>query len=172
LSASRAKLGAGDAVAAAGGLVLFVSLFLPWYEIALDVAGTTIVGTESAWEAFGFVDVVLLLVALTAVAVPAGRAAGSLPAGGPAPLLLVAAGLLGLALVLFRLVDVPGPDIRLVGEDTIDVERRIGIILGLIGAAAIAGGATRTAAPPTDRAVRPAAPDRSPRGRPPARRPR
>jgi hypothetical protein len=168
----RSRLAPGDAIAAAGGVVLFVSLFLPWYEIALDVAGATVVDTESAWEAFGFVDGVLLAVALTAVALPAGRAAGSLPAGVPAPLVLVAAGLLGLALVLFRLVDVPEPDIRLVGEDSIDAERRIGIILALTGAAAIAAGATRTAAPPADRAARPAGPDRSRRARRPGRPPR
>jgi hypothetical protein len=47
------RLRAGEWIAAVAGAVLVVSLFLPWYE-AGDVS-------SSAWEAFGLMDVLLLV---------------------------------------------------------------------------------------------------------------
>jgi hypothetical protein len=146
----RVRLAPGDAIAAAGGVALLVSMFLPWYRIELDVAGAKVGDTVTAWQAFELVDVLLLLVALVAIAAPAARAAGSPqedPLGG---LLLPAAGALGVVLVLFRLIDVPEPDIPLVGGDFVEVQRRLGIFVALLAAAAIAagGGATRTRSAP------------------------
>lgn len=54
----------GERIAAVSGVVLFVSLFLDWLE------------ELTAWELFGFVDVLLALLALTAVALAVARGAG------------------------------------------------------------------------------------------------
>jgi hypothetical protein len=131
----------GDTVAVASGAALLVVLFLPWYGVDLNVAGATVAsGHATAWQAFGFIDLLLFLVAVVAIAVPLGRAAGSLPGGSR---LVLAAGAVGLLLVLFRVVDLPATDIQTVGGDSIDVSRRIGLFLGLLATAGVACGGYR-----------------------------
>jgi hypothetical protein len=95
----------------------------------------------SGWQALGFIDILLFLIAVAAIAVVAARAAGALPADIPAPVILLGLGGLALLLVLFRIVDIPVEgDI----PDTIDFSRKIGIFIALIGAAAVAYGGWRT----------------------------
>jgi len=91
-------------------------------------------------------DFVLFLLAAVAVA------AGALSATGPLPALplalgqiLLAAGVIALVLVLFRLIDAPGDTGSLVG---VDIGRKIGPFLALIGAAAIAFGGSQTSGGP------------------------
>lgn len=83
------------------GLVLLVSLFLPWYGLGGNSA--------DAWNALTVIDVILALVALAAVGVPIVAATQRTPAMLHAytqllaPLALVAA-----ILAVLRLVDLPG----------------------------------------------------------------
>ena len=68
------RLRAGEWIAGISGLVLLVALFLPWYG---DDAGS-----RTGWESLGALDVVLALVALSALAIPVvtavpARAGGS-----------------------------------------------------------------------------------------------
>src|SRR5215208_6271891 len=58
------------------GVVLLVSLFLPWYgvEPAEGVSGA-VEGTTNAWDAFTVIDVILALAALGAIALPVIAAA-------------------------------------------------------------------------------------------------
>ena len=55
----------GPLIAAGGGLLLFISLFIDWFE-----------GT-SAWKLFDIVDVILALLALVAIAIGAMLATGN-----------------------------------------------------------------------------------------------
>jgi hypothetical protein len=109
------RLRTPDVLAGVFGLALLVSLFTPWYE----VAGTTV----SATKAFGFVDLWLLLVAGLALALPVVTAVKDAPALPVAvDVLTTWAALVGLLLVLFRTLNLPGPH---------GVDRDWGLWLGL-----------------------------------------
>lgn len=94
------RLRAGELVAGLSGLVLLVSLFLPWYG---DEAGS-----RSGWQSLGALDVVLALVALSALLIPVVTAFHRVPA---LPLahqsLTTLAGMLALLLVLIRVLNMP-----------------------------------------------------------------
>jgi len=132
------RLSPGERIAGASGIALLVVMFLPWY--GAETAGLSVTG--SAWEALSFIDVLLFLIALVAIAVPAAKAAEALPPEAPGPLLLLVAGALGVLLVLFRLIDLPTPDLGGF-EDRIDFDRQIGVFLGLVATAGIAYGGWR-----------------------------
>ncbi|MDA0180939.1 hypothetical protein OJ997_11590 [Solirubrobacter phytolaccae] len=63
-----------------GGLILLVSLFLPWYGNHAAVVGTEqgihvlVSGFGTAWEAFSGFDIVLAVLAVAVVLTPRGRA--------------------------------------------------------------------------------------------------
>jgi hypothetical protein len=133
------KLSIGDQIAAVSGAVLLIALFLPWYGIDVNVSGLSGSASASAWEALGFIDILLFLVAVVAIGVPVAKAAGSLPDDVPGPLLVLAAGGLAVLLVLFRLIDMPTPDFG----GGIDFSRKWGIFLGLIAAVGVAYGGWR-----------------------------
>jgi hypothetical protein len=93
------RLRAGEWLAGAGGILLIVSLFLPWYEAAKPVTG---------FEALSVIDILLALLALLALALPVLQAtqdAPNKPVG--AAVLGVVLGALGALLVVFRLIDSP-----------------------------------------------------------------
>jgi hypothetical protein len=116
------RLRAGEWVAAASGVALLVSLFLPWYEPA----------SPSGWESLAVIDVLLALLAGSAVLLAVVTAAQSVPAVPVALSALVTiAALFGVLLVLFRVLDVPDGA----------VGRQAGLWLGLAGAAGIGTGA-------------------------------
>jgi hypothetical protein len=68
---------------------------------------------------------------------------------------LLAAGALAVLLVLYRIVDIPGGDV----PDDVDLSRKVGVFIALIGAAAVAYGGWRTNA---ETPGAPAAPARPP----------
>ena len=92
------RLRAGEVVAAASGVALLASLFLPWYGPD-DVSG---------WESLAAIDILLAFVAAAGVLLAVVTATQSVPA---VPIALSAmvtfAGLAGVLLVLFRVVDIP-----------------------------------------------------------------
>ena len=133
------RLSVGDQIAAVSGAVLLVALFLPWYGLEVNVPGLAGSGSASAWEALGFIDILLFLVAVVAIGVPVAKATGSLPDDVPGPLLVLAAGGLAVLLVLFRLIDMPTPD----GGIGLDFSRKFGIFLGLVAAVGVAYGGWR-----------------------------
>ena len=95
------RLRAGEILLAVSGVALLVSLFLPWYGTAgADLSG---------WEAMSVVDVLLALVALSAISVLVATAVMRV-AAGPISLdaLVTLLGLIGLVLVLFRVLSLPG----------------------------------------------------------------
>ena len=99
------RLRAGEWIALAGAIALIASLFLHWY-------GTEGGGAEvTAWQAFGILDVVLVLLALVPVALFATQATRSSPA---IPVffsvMTIVAGVLAVLLILLRIVFQPGPN--------------------------------------------------------------
>jgi heme A synthase len=94
------RLRAGEWVAGISGLVLLVSLFLAWYS---DDAGT-----RTGWQSLGALDVVLALVALSALAIPVVTAFHRVPALPLAHQSLTAlVGVLAVVLVLIRVLNMP-----------------------------------------------------------------
>ncbi|HEX5622467.1 MAG TPA: hypothetical protein VFX51_28845 [Solirubrobacteraceae bacterium] len=93
------RLRAGEWLAAAGGILLIVSLLLPWYEGTDPVTG---------FEAMSVIDILLALLALLALALPILQATQNTP-NKPvgAAVLGVVLGALGALLVVFRLIDAP-----------------------------------------------------------------
>lgn len=138
-----ARLDRGLLIAGGGGLLLLISLFLPWYGVTASLgAGSPSVDVSvSAWDAFSLVDVLLFLVAVVAVAAAALTAAGRLPVL-PLPLgrILLAAGGIALLLVLFRLLNVPGDTSGVPG---FDIGREIGPFVALVAAVLIALGGSQ-----------------------------
>ena len=94
------RLRAGEWLAGVSGLVLLVALFLHWYG---DDAGS-----RTGWESLGALDVVLAVVALSALAIPVVTALERVPA---VPLahqsLTTLVGLLAVVLVLIRVLNMP-----------------------------------------------------------------
>lgn len=142
-----ARLGA--AIAGAGGVLLLLSLFLPWYtfpgadlsntpigDIAQDVGGA--VGfdvrdalTRSGWESFEFTDLVCALAAVVAIT----RAGITLLGDDPDPpipgsLLTVGLGAAAAIMIAYRIANPPG----------IGNERELGVWLGFLGALTLAYG--------------------------------
>ncbi len=134
------RLTTGDIIAGVGGIVLLISLFLPWYGASVEAAGFSASESGSGWEAMSFIDILLFVIALVAIAVVAARATGQLPAEVPAAVVLLGLGALAVLLVLYRIIDIPVEgDI----PDEVDLSRKIGVFVALIGAAAVAYGGWR-----------------------------
>jgi hypothetical protein len=106
------------------GLILFVDLFVPWYG-----AGGL---TASAWESFAFIDLIVALAALLAMAVVLVSAFSRVEA----PAKLVASwtfwvALVAAILVVFRVIKRPGVDIVLNGGAE-HVTRQWGLFVGAV----------------------------------------
>jgi hypothetical protein len=145
------RLRVGEWVVGASGLVLFVALFLPWYELGEGIVvgpPDALDAHASAWDAFTVLDLLLALGALAAIAVVFVTAAQATPALPLALESLVALfGLLLLVLVVFRLAD--PPDVSFLEstagaatrERVEDIDRATGAWLGLASVLGIIVGA-------------------------------
>jgi hypothetical protein len=160
------KVSPGEMIAGISALALFIFMFLPWYSI--DAVGGFGVGDFggdlSAWEAFDFVDILLLIATIVVVGLVLARAAEAMPdLPQPPGVILAAAGGIALVLVLFRLIVTPDLDAGAIDVD-VDLGRKIGIFLGLIAAAGIAFGGWRALneGPATAAGQGPGAPSSSP----------
>ena len=160
----------GEQIAGLAGVALFViMLAFDWYgingwEVAFGEPGDIVVGggglnrvevdLRNAFQAFTVIDLVLLLTALAAVALPLWSALGR-PATGPLRPGAIVAALGGVAFVLiaFRLISPPDLEIAIpseagggsfrvseTDEPPYEVTRKVGPWLGLVAAAFIAYG--------------------------------
>jgi carbon starvation protein CstA len=127
------RLRDGELIAGAGGLALLAAMFLHWYGIDVRI----VVSEETAWQAFGVLDVVLALLALVPLALVFFQATRRSPAIPVAFSVLTAlAGAIAVLLILYRIVNQPGPN------DEVDVQA--GAWLGLLAALVVAGGGWRS----------------------------
>ena len=115
------RMSDGERIAAVGGIVLFISLFLAWF------------GDVSGWEGQSTTDIYLLITAAAAIAaaVGIGLPLAGVTMDGAAALLGGIATVLLLWLIIFDFPD--------------GVDRGIGIFLALIASIAIAYGGSRAA---------------------------
>ena len=134
------RLRPADLVAGAGGLALLAAMFLHWYGLSVEVLAT---GGPSrpieltAWQAFDVLDVVLTLLALVPLALVATQATRESPAFPVLfSVLTIVAGALAALLILYRIVNQPGPNAA------VDVEA--GAWLGLLAAAIVGAGGWRS----------------------------
>jgi multidrug transporter EmrE-like cation transporter len=135
MDASRVRT--GEMIAGVSGAALFIILFLEWFSLptgGIEIEGfATAVGVDtsiSAWQAFDFIDLVLLLAVIAGVGLAVLAAAQSsvqLPVAASA--ITAGLGILGTLLVLYRVIDPPS-----------DLDRAYGLFLGLIAVAGVAIG--------------------------------
>ena len=149
------RLRTGEWITGASGLLLFVALFLPWYELGQGiVAGPPDVldAHASAWDAFTILDVLLALGALAAIAVVVVTALEPVPACRSPCRRSSCCSRSSSFSSIFRLADPPdvtflestnAPGAR---SEVEDLDRAAGAWLALVGVFGIcAGGAPRHA---------------------------
>jgi hypothetical protein len=129
------SLSRGAQIAGAAAAVLFIDMWLSWYGIDLGPLSGVAGGvdtTATAWEAFSWIDLLLLLTVIATGGWIAAKTTGNELAD---QLKLAATGLAALAtvLVLYRIINQPGPN------DLIEV--KYGVFIGLLACAAITYGA-------------------------------
>ena len=133
------RLSFGETVAAASGVLLLFTMFVfDWFGYD-DVPGGA-----NAWEWMSFLDIVLFICGLVAIALAVMRAGGSMPQlPWPPGLIVAGAGALALLIVLFRLVfpgDGPLDEIAAGLGVEPDSTRKFGVFLGLLAAGGMAYG--------------------------------
>jgi hypothetical protein len=133
------KIDAGEVLAALGGALVFVALFLAWFD------------GLSGWEAFEALDLVLAALALLAIGAALSSITG---AGGLSPRALPWVGALLLAIVVVQLVEPPPGALHLEVQSVDgdarffegDPDRETGAWLALAGSALVLlGGVLRLA---------------------------
>ena len=159
-----ANLTRGQRLSAITGVVLFLLTFTSWYGItglgdnALGIE-LDVDTTANAWQAFGWVDLVMLLAAIAAV-LPAVATLTGQKLPFDAARAAMGIGALAALLVAYRILNEPGPD------EILDV--KYGAWLGLLGCLAVIWGARQAAGsgplvtpPPAAPPAAPAAPTES-----------
>jgi len=133
---ATANLSKGEILAALSGVLLFLFMFLPWYGNAGEAFSGS--GSFNAWQSLSFIDLLLFVVCVIAVAFTLLRPSGVFSGLPWSPAAVVAvAGSVAVVLIVFRIVAAPVDEV--VGFE-INVGRRIGIFLALLAAGGIAFG--------------------------------
>jgi len=136
------RLSTGEKIAGASAVLLFIFMFFDWFTV--EVSGGdglfSVSAGGNAWEAFSWIDLLMMLTIIVAVAVVVIRLSDAIVE--PPFSLNAAVAILGglcVLLILYRIID-PPIDSDLTG---VDVSRAIGIYLGLIAAAGVTYGGYR-----------------------------
>ena len=131
------ELTRGKLIAAACGVVLFGLMFWSWFDVStingLDYSAAAyragLDTTYNAWQAFGFIDVILLLAVLAAVGTVVWTLVGRRPAPVAPEGVVLVLGALSTLLLAYRILD-----------PVLDAGRKPGLFLGFLAAAGIATG--------------------------------
>jgi hypothetical protein len=137
----------GDGLAALGGVLVLVSLFLPWYSVTLPSADAPAVGRDlTGWQAFSVIDILLALAGLVGIGLAVTVVTRRTPAV-PVAFAVVGSitGVLAVLLVLVRILDQPGPN------QFLDVA--VGAWVALAGALGLTAGAWRSISDERNRGV-------------------
>jgi hypothetical protein len=127
------RLSQGEKIAGGSALLLFIVMFFSWFGLP-DSALTNALGsagfdtTANAWQAFDFIDIVLLITVVVAVAAVIATASDT-RIDFPLSTVVTVLGALSTILVLYRIIDPPS-----------DASRKLGVFLGFIFAAALTYG--------------------------------
>ncbi len=142
------RLNQGEMIAAVSALLLLIVMFIfTWFSVDLgstDLLSSAGVDTGvNAWQAFGFIDLVLFVTIIVAIG-GALMTANAQSVNTPVAISAITTGfgILSVLLILFRIIDPPGRGDFTDGFD-LSINRGIGVWLGLILAGAIAYGGWR-----------------------------
>jgi uncharacterized membrane protein YhaH (DUF805 family) len=139
------RLSTGEKVAGGSAVLLFIFMFFDWFKVEVSGAGGFVGGSAggNAWEWFTWIDLLMLLTVIVALAVVVIRLSDAL-VEPPISLNAIVAILGGLSVicVLFRIIDPPGASENF-GGVSVDVGHQIGVFLGLIATAGITYGGYR-----------------------------
>lgn len=135
------RLTQGEKIAAGAAVLLFITMFFAWFgfdtglgelgdEFGVSAGPASV--TFNAWESFDLIDIVLFLTAVVAVATAALRASSRQEVDFPLSTVVTAMGAISTLLIVYRIIDPPG-----------SADRKWGVFLGLIFAAALAYGGYR-----------------------------
>ena len=145
------KLPSERRLAAVAAILLFVSLFFPWYQetVIAPGAASKLQSTSASltgWGAFSFVEAAILLVACAVLTLLYQRAEGRafhIPGGDGG--VITAAGLWVCVLVIWRIFDKQGTSSHGQFATTSGIEWGIFVALGVAGLLAYAGSRIRSA---------------------------
>jgi hypothetical protein len=130
------RLRGGEVLAGAGGALLLATMFLPWFgnhsPFCVEFAGFPCGHDFSAWQAFGFTDLVLLLAAICGLATAVAGTNAKTDTQITSASVTVPVALLGTLLTLYRVFEPPG-----------NLDPRFGLFVGLGASAALTFGAWR-----------------------------
>jgi hypothetical protein len=139
------RLRTGELIAGIAGVLLFIVMFFGWFglpDVETGVPGLTAEGlaeaagvdtTANAWQAFDFIDLVLLVTIVIAVGLAvAAMAAQTVALPVAASALTAGLGILSTLLILYRIIDPPE-----------EATREFWVFVGLVLAGAIAYGGWR-----------------------------
>ncbi len=138
------RLSTGEKIAGGSAVLLFIFMFFDWFNA--EVSGGNGLFTASvggnAWEAFSWIDLLMLLTVVVTVAVAVIRLSDAIvepPFSVNAAVAIL--GGLSVLCILFRIIDPPGGgDIAGV---SVDISPTVGVFLGLIAAVGITYGGYR-----------------------------
>ncbi len=174
-------------LAAGAAVLLFLTLFLPWYQETVIASGTpsklqAASASLTGWGAFSFVEAAVLLVAVSVLTLLFVRAEGQafhVPGGDGG--VITAAGIWTCALIVWRMFDKEGTTGHGQYATTAGIEWGIFIALGVAGLLAYAGTRIKLAhepepplpgeTPPLDASADQSAPSAARRTRPRRARP-
>jgi hypothetical protein len=144
------RLRAGEAIALAAAILLFILMFFDWYGAKATTNAETIGGIVagngggSAWDTLEVIPLFLMLAIVVTVGAAILRLSGSAwkPAIPPAAAVCVL-GILAAVLILIRIVSPPGPEGAL-SELAFESTLKLPVFLALAAALGIAYGGWRT----------------------------
>jgi hypothetical protein len=126
------RLSRGEQITGIAAVLLFIDMFLNWYGANLTGAQAALadrfgVDTDvNAWQAFGTTDILMLITIVAALVMVGLRVMGrsaNLPVS--VPLVVATLGGLMTLLILWRIINQPGPN----DEVTVDYGAYVGLIL-------------------------------------------
>jgi hypothetical protein len=138
------RLGTGEKIAGASGIALILIMFIfKWFGLKAGVEGFTVEGSRNAWGSYGFIDLVLFVTVVAAIAL-AFTSATQQEVNMPVALSAIVAGLgvISVILIVISIISPPDFGANLSGTG-IDHTRKIGVWLGLIAAIGVAYGGFR-----------------------------
>lgn len=144
------RLRAGEAIALAAAILLFILMFFDWYgakaTTSAETLGGVVTGTGggSAWDTLEVIPLFLMLAIVVTVGAAILRLSGSewKPAIPPSAAVCVL-GILAAVLVLIRIISPPGPE-GAFSELAFESTLKLPIFLALAAALGIAYGGWRT----------------------------
>jgi hypothetical protein len=139
------RLSTGEKIAGGSAVLLFIFMFFDWFNA--EVSGGNGLFSASvggnAWEAFSWIDLLMLLTIVVTIAVVVIRLSDAIVE--PPFSINAAVAILGglcVLLILFRIIDPPGGGEEFEGV-SIDISATVGAFLGLLAAAGITYGGYR-----------------------------